>query len=82
MPIFDFKCPKCGSQKDDELVAGDASVLCDVCSTEMVKQMSAFSFTLTPHAISHYKKKMGNVVKPETIGKRGGVNLYGVPRTN
>ena len=82
MPIFDFKCPKCGSTKDDELVSGDASVRCDVCNEEMTKLMGSFSFTFTPHGISTYKKKMGNVVKPETMGKQGGVNLYGVPRTN
>jgi len=82
MPLFDFYCPKCGSTKDDELVSGDSSVRCYVCETEMIKKPSTFSFTMTPHAISHYKKKMGNTVKPETMGPQGGVNIYGVPRTN
>ena len=82
MPLFDFKCNKCGTQKNDELVSGDSSVNCDICGEQMVKLPSNFSFTFTPHGISHYKKKMGNTIPPETVSHKGDVNLYGVPRSS
>jgi len=49
MPLFEYRCPKC-KQKTEELRpmsrADEPPPKCEACETEMVKQVSAFTFAL------------------------------------
>lgn len=46
MPIFDYKCPKCGHENKDKLVkSSDKKVICE-CGADMVKIPSFPSFHL------------------------------------
>lgn len=82
MPIFDYYCTKCGAEKNDELVQNsEVEVKCDVCENIMTKRPNTFAFTMTPHSISKFKKKVGNTI-PSDYKTSGGANIYGVNRKN
>jgi len=80
MPIFDYICPKCGQDKDDEYVRNaDEDIFCHICKTKMDKKPSNFSFNFSPPGITKFKRKYGKTVPPE-YKTTGGANIYGVPR--
>lgn len=56
MPIYDFKCPKCKSQKNDVFTQSwDEKVLCDDCKIEMRKIPSRFFPDVFPSEGIHLK---------------------------
>jgi len=81
MPLFDFHCEVCQKNKNDVLVRNaEEIVLCDECKNQMIKMPSHINFNITPGAISHAKKTIGNSLPPE-YKTSGGANIYGINRT-
>lgn len=80
MPIFDFYCKECGEEsKDVFLRDSEEEVKCPKCDTPMNKRPPIFSFSMTPGAISKWKKRYGKSLPPE-YKTSGGANIYGVPK--
>ena len=40
MPIFNFKCEKCGAEKEELVFKKDEKIKCDKCNSIMKKIMS------------------------------------------
>jgi hypothetical protein len=46
MPIYDYRCPKCGEEKIDVYAKYEDVRLCDKCKEQMVKNCNCSHFKL------------------------------------
>lgn len=82
MPIFDYVCERCRSEKSDVLIpAFDARVLCDECGVDMTKMPSVPNMHLFPIDGIHLKhvcaggKTFHSKVEMEKYAKENNVEL-------
>lgn len=46
MPIYEYKCKECNTEKEELQKMGDTPPKCEKCKKEMVKQISRMDFQL------------------------------------
>jgi len=46
MPIYLWKCPQCGQEKEKIMKINDSSLVCEKCKVNMEKQIGLFGFRL------------------------------------
>ena len=61
MPIYDYKCPKCGEFEVTQRITENALKKCPTCKSKVERQLSRTSFILkgTGWYVTDYAKKSG-----------------------